>query len=359
MINRILKFSLIIGVAMLMYACGNKDKIPEAFDNIVEISAFTDIKGFMPFMMSFPNSEDNKKVCVQYGNRYSSEYDKIPLKYYREEKDSSDNSVIYFFTEKNGVDKEYQIRVDENGNIVRLRFKSVKLNRNILYLVEYVKYSDYESSFKNIMFGEEIENAESDMFRYISCREDAISEACGMEWDCWGFNENCDMDFDYQFLRLLNKFPNSISYDFPLLMNKNIFHNFYFITSSDGKLRFYIQDIGKRIRNYTVWCSYKDKKGNVLSDICSQIFNNTIPTSIQVFKPVRHIDIIYLVTTKATWLNDFDPADEYLYAFKITKDGLERINFDERDCLSIYFNENQKLEKISDYAYNGTYFEKR
>lgn len=127
MTNKIFIFSLIISAIMLMCACNKQS--PDFFKNISRIDAVPDKEGFLPFRMYF--SEDGTPT-VRYVDRDSTLKDEIKLVYFRNENDNSNNSVIYFFTDEwGGI---YQIRV-KNDEIVKMRFVSKKLNRNISYTV--------------------------------------------------------------------------------------------------------------------------------------------------------------------------------------------------------------------------------
>jgi len=120
-----LKHIFIICIALLICACENKT--PSVFNTITMVEGSPEKEGFLPFQMFFPK---NEKPYICYVTKAGKLNPKIVLDYSRKEKDESNNSVIYFFTDE--WDGVYQVRV-KDGIIVRMRFVNEK--RNVPYSV--------------------------------------------------------------------------------------------------------------------------------------------------------------------------------------------------------------------------------
>ncbi|MDR2425195.1 MAG: retroviral-like aspartic protease family protein [Prevotellaceae bacterium] len=123
--NKILKLSIIGVLTLSIAAC--TQKTPTVFKNIFMVEATATIDGFMPFRIFFPKDAE---PYVRYIQKDGKLKPIIELSYEREEKDK--NSVIYFFSDGGGG--VYQVRI-ENKQVVKLRFISEKLNRDIPYKV--------------------------------------------------------------------------------------------------------------------------------------------------------------------------------------------------------------------------------
>jgi aspartyl protease family protein len=115
------KFAILAIVTLLLVACGQKT--PSAFKNITLVEAISDKEGFLPVKVFFPK---NEQAFARYVRRDSTLMPVISLKYTRKQKDDSNNSVIYFFEDKEwGC--TYQFRL-KNEKVIKMRIITDKNN---------------------------------------------------------------------------------------------------------------------------------------------------------------------------------------------------------------------------------------
>jgi hypothetical protein len=312
--KKILKFSLITLAVVGMVACGHKTL--SAFKDISMVEAIPDKTGFLPFQMFFSKNEN---PYVQYENLN----EKIEINYSRKEKDESDNSIIYFFTDEwNG---EYQIRINDEGNLVRMRFVSKKLNRNVPYLVAKINYQDGTIIYKNV---EKL---------YV---EGQKSDIVKQETELLQLLKNKKyLDFKKQFMNLIISNDTTIDYPFRRLItyertrveNNDVgycYSQFNLITSDDRNVRFYalpsneciegeIEDEYDAATDFYQFVQFRDNPYNIYTQI---IFGRQNAKDYESIFTVNIGGTTYYIVTYEWWY--WDGQCKYIKAYTIDESQL-------------------------------------